>query len=97
MFTFMLLDPWPWDKGIEPDFKNEELELYHESSFTREIRTKYGSPFKPTEKWWVALVRFANGEKVWVISDGIGILEESSSIDDLGTKIDKWKLVMERQ
>lgn len=94
MFDFGLLTPFPWEDGIEPDAKNDTMEVYVERRFTEQMRTHHGKPLKKAEKWYVALVRFSDGYKAWIISDGIGVLEETFNIEALGVAIDKWKAVL---
>jgi len=37
MFKFCLLDSYPWEKGIVPDFKNEKAEFYIEEQYTYDL------------------------------------------------------------
>ncbi|MDD3998052.1 MAG: hypothetical protein PHH86_10125 [Sphaerochaetaceae bacterium] len=94
MFTFALMLKWPWEDNIAPDWQNDELELYIETHFTKEVRQKHGKPLKGFEQWYVAMVRFKDGKHNWIISDGTGKLDEATSIEALGINIDKWHLVM---
>lgn len=94
MFDFGLLTPFPWEDGIEPDAKNDTMEVYIERHFTKTMRTFNGEPLKKANNWYVALVRFSDGYKAWIISDGTGVLEETFNIEALGVAIDKWKAVL---
>lgn len=96
MFNHTLVDPWPWERGIEPDASNDVADVYVEEYYTRNLKKDHtGSKIKKMEHWYVALVRFKNnGILRWIISDGIGVLEEATALEDLFVKCDKWKLIV---
>ena len=95
MFNFGLSTPFPWENGVKPDIKSETMELYIENSFTKYLRNRNGKRFKPTENWFIALVRFTDGYTAWVISDGKGILDETQNAESIWTLADKWQLILE--
>ncbi len=86
---------WPWDDKIKPDGDNDIAEVYIESGYTKYLthdRNHFAIP--SMKNWYVALVRFkASDEAKWVIFDGIGALDEYTSLEALFYGCDKWKLV----
>lgn len=95
MFKFNLLNPWPWDRGIEPDATNEKCDVYLEEFMTERLhKDSYGGHIHSMRNWYVALVKFKeDGDVTWIISDGKGVLDEAKSIEQLGVLCDKWKLL----
>lgn len=93
MFDFGLLNPLPWEDGIEPDASNDIADVYIERRFTKELKTHDAELIKSMKRWYVALVKFRDGEIVWIISDGIGVLDKTYNLESLGVVMDKWKLI----
>lgn len=94
MFTFSLMGKWPWESGIAPDVANENAEVYVEEYLTKRLRDdNNGNSIPKMKQWYVALVRFFDGEMTWVISDGTGILEATKNLEHLVFCCDKWKFL----
>jgi hypothetical protein len=95
MFNHTLVDPFPWERGIEPDASNDVADVYIEEYYTRNLKKdRTGSYIKKMEHWYVGLVKFKDGTLSWIISDGTGVLEEATALEDLFCKCDKWKLII---
>ncbi len=95
MFEFGLLEPFPWEKGIAPDASNDKCDVYVEKYFTKRLHTTYlGEKIKSMENWYVGLVKFKEEDDFsWIISDGKGVLDEATSIEQVAVLCDKWKMV----
>lgn len=95
MFKFSLLGGVPWENGIEPDTSNDQCDVYVEEFFTKSLKkTSMGEKIPKMKDWYVALVKFKDGYRAWIISDGKGVLDEATSVDQLGVACDKWKLIV---
>lgn len=97
MFTFGLSKPFPWKDGIAPDASNDIADLYIEEHFTKELKTHDGKLIASMKNWYVALLKFSDGEVTWIISDGKGVLEATKSFETLCFIIDKWKFIERSQ
>lgn len=95
MFEHALTKGWPWEQGIEPDAKNETAEVYVEKRYTRYLQWDKKSemiiPSLATS--YVALVRFSDGKMAWVIMDKVGVIYETSGLEELFIHIDMLHLV----
>lgn len=97
MFTFGLFKPFPWEDGIAPDASNDVADVYIEEYFTKELKTHDRKLIASMKNWYVALVKFSDGELLWVIHDGNGVLDATKSFETLGIMMDKWKFIERSQ
>jgi hypothetical protein len=95
MFKFCLLDSYPWEKGIVPDFKNEKAEFYIEEQYTYDLcHTRIDRELiKELKDAVVALCRLKDGTIEWVFIDKQGVFDGYTDLEAMFVGMDKWQLI----
>lgn len=97
MFKYNILQGLPWERGIQPDGKNEKMEIYIEEFYTKELKKDIftGNQIKKMKNYFVALVRLLETmDYFWIVSDGENVMYETKNLEALFSHIDMLKFAV---